>query len=298
VTDDDDAATFALALTRLDGVGRVTGHRLVERFDGPDDLRSHSREQVFLRLKGLPSAEEITRRLFDTDELDDALREARSEADALSERGVAVLCPRSDAWPGGLDALAPAERPLLLWAYGRAAVLEGPTAALLARPPMDEAPFERAQALAQHLTAAGAVPVLGAKSGFDVALAKRAAGEGAPVALVAACGLAKVPRKLRPVAGRAVRAGGLLLSPFPMDHGPFDHDDSDRARLQTALARTAVFAPPTADTPEACALAWAADAGRPAFVLTDGPDAAPEHARPVRGPDDFAAVRESVIRDA
>jgi predicted Rossmann fold nucleotide-binding protein DprA/Smf involved in DNA uptake len=291
----DDAATFALALTRLDGVGRVTGHRLVERFDGPGDLRDHSREQVFLRLKGLPNAEEITRRLFETDELDDALDEARASIEALSERGVKLLSPRSEAWPGGLSALAPAERPLLLWAYGRAEVLERPSAALLARPPMEEAPFERAQALAQHLTAAGAVPVLGGQSGFDVALAKRAAGECAPVALVAACGLAEVPPRLRPVAGRAVRAGGVLLSPFPMTHGPFDHDDAERARVQTALARAAVFAPPAPDTPEARALTWAAEAGRPAFVLGSGDDV-PENARPVRGPDDFDAVRDCVMR--
>jgi predicted Rossmann fold nucleotide-binding protein DprA/Smf involved in DNA uptake len=293
----DDAATFALALTRLDGVGRVTGHRLTERFAGADDLRGHSREQVFLRLKGLPNAEDITRRLFETDQLDDALDEAQAEAEALAERGVQLLSPRSEAWPGRLDALAPAERPLLLWAYGRAEVLDAPSVALLARPPMEEAPFERAQALAGRLTAEDGVPVLGAQSGFDVALAKRAAGEGAPVALVAACGLAELPPRLRPVASQAVRAGGVLLSPFPMTHGPFDHDDNERARVQTALAGTAVFAPTAPDTPEGRALTWATDAGRPAFVLGSDEDA-PENTRPVRNPDDFAAVLDSVMRDA
>ena len=33
------------------------------------------------------------------------------------------------------------------------------------------------------------------------------------------------------------RAGGLLLSPFPMDHGPFDHDDAERALGQPELCR-------------------------------------------------------------
>lgn len=290
----DDTATFALALTSLDGVGRVTARRLIEHFTDVEDLRNHSREQVFLRIKGVANAEQITERLFEGNELPEALARAEEKEEALRERGVQLLCPHSGAWPRGLDALSAPQRPLLLWAHGATGALQQPSAAFLARPPMDEAPFERAQALAGHLVTRGVVPVLGAQSGFDVALTKRTAGQNAPAVLVAACGLAQVPRKVRPVAGQVVRAGGLLLSPFPMTHGPFDHDDRERALVQTALARTAVFAPPEENTPEARALEWATGADCPAFVLGDD---VPSGARPVCGPDDFDAVLDAATRD-
>jgi len=291
----DDSATFALALLSLDGVGRVTAQRLTEHFDGPGDLRSYPREQVFLRIKGVANAEAITERLFEGDALPEARARAEKRIGVLAEQGVRLLCPSSDDWPRGLDALGRPHRPLLLWAHGSTDALHPPSVAFLARPPMDEGPFERAQALAGHLLARGGVPVVGAQNGFDVALAKRAAGQNAPAVLVAACGLAQVPRKLRPAAGRAVRAGGLLLSPFPMQHGPFDHDDREGALVQAALARTAVFAlPESDDAPEARALEWAMGADRPAFVLGEH---APSGARPVRGPDDFDAVLETATRE-
>ena len=291
----DAPETFALALRSLDGVGRVTARRLAEHFDGPSDLRDHSREQVLLRIKGVANAEQIVRRLFESNALPEALAETEERVQALDERGVTLIGPRSVDWPRGLGALPPAERPLLLWAHGHAEALpRRPSAAFLARPPLAEAPFERAQALAGHLLARGGMPVVGAQSGFDVALAKRAAGQNAPAAMVAACGLGQVPREVRPVASQVVRAGGLLLSPFPMQHGPFEHDERERAQVQAAVARAAVFAPPEASTPEAHALGWATDAGPPAFVLGDE---APGNAQLVRGEDDFDAVLDAATRE-
>jgi hypothetical protein len=56
-----------------------------------------------------------------------------------------------------------------------------------------------------------------------------------------------------------------------MDHGPFDHDDVERALVQAAISRaTAAFAP-AATGPEGRALVWAAANGRPAFHAGDAP---------------------------
>ena len=283
----DDPTTFVLALSHLDGVGRVTAGRLATHFAHYDDLRSHSREEVFLRIKGVPHAEKIAERLFEDEPMQTALAEAETKQEALRERGVEVLAPRSEAWPARLDDLALRQRPLLLWAYGPPEVLDRSSVSLLAHPPMEEAPFERAQALAQHLAADGAVPVLGAQSGFDVAIARRAADDRVPVILVAACGLGQLPRRMRPIASQVVRTGGLLISPFAMQHGPFDHDDRERAQVQAALADACVFAPSAAGTPEGQARAWATEAGRPTFVLTDDP---PSGAKALTGSEDFAAV--------
>ena len=51
-------AVFALALLRLDGVGRVTAHRILEHFGSAETLRETPREQVRLRLRGVPRADE------------------------------------------------------------------------------------------------------------------------------------------------------------------------------------------------------------------------------------------------
>ena len=58
-------APYVLALLSLDGVGRVTAHRLIEHFPTYDALRATPREQVLLRLKGLPHAERTVGLLFD-----------------------------------------------------------------------------------------------------------------------------------------------------------------------------------------------------------------------------------------
>src|SRR5690606_20206812 len=111
-------------------------------------------------------------------------------------------------------------------------------------PPLDEAAYERAQALVRHLLGRGVVPVTGAAHGLDVVVHKLATGAGRPAVLVLACGMTRLHRPLRPVVSAAVRAGGLMLSPFAMDHGPYDHDDRTRALVQAALATACVFLHP------------------------------------------------------
>ena len=50
---DRPSPAFALALLSLDGVGRVTAHRLIERFASAEAVRGAPREQVLLRLRGV-----------------------------------------------------------------------------------------------------------------------------------------------------------------------------------------------------------------------------------------------------
>ena len=95
---------------------------------------------------------------------------------------------------------------------------------------------------------------------------------------------------MRPGATALTRAGGLLVSPFPMAHGPFDHDDRERALVQAALGRAVLAVAPPADSPEDRAAAWAAEAGRPLLVLPPAPPDAPwaDAARPVDVPEAVA----------
>ena len=298
-------APFALALLSLDGVGRVTAHRILDRFPTLDVLRATPREQVALRLKGAPNADQTVATLFDDDAFRPALDRAEAEVAALRDKGIGVLAPSGvgapadpdrAGWPTALDALPRADRPVVLYTYGDAAVLRGPSLAVLARAPLDGGPFETVQALARRVLAPAGL-VVGAQSGVDLALQKVALDAGAPVVVVVEAGLARLRPPMRPGATAVVRAGGVLVSPFPMTHGPYDHDDRERALVQAALGTAVCAVAPPPDSSEDRAAAWAAEAGRPlALVPSAGLRSAPpeaawaEGALRVDGPESFDAV--------
>lgn len=275
----------------MEGVGRVTAGRVLDHFASYDALLGYPREQVLLRIKGAPKAEALIKRLFDEDAMRERLRRAEEAVRELGQKEVGLFAPHDAGWPAGLADLPRPRRPVLLYAFGRPAeVFQRPVVALLARPPVEADAFEQAQTLAARLAEEGCVPATGAANGFDAVMHKRA--EGGPSAFVAHCGLAAVPSALRPVIAKAVRAGGLLLSSFPLRHGPFDHDDTERALVLAALAGACVFAPPRPETPEARALDWALGAGRPVFGLGGG-DAFPENVRRLGGAESFDAVLDA-----
>lgn len=281
-----DAAAFALALLRVDGIGRVTARRLLAHFPTYDALRATPREQVLLRIKGAPKAEALVGRLFDAETMGTHLDAVRAELDALGARGVAVLTDRDPRWPAGLDALDRSERPVVLYAYGHADVLTRPAAALFARPPLPGPAFEVAQDLVRALIAHDLVVIAGAEHGFDVVVHKLCAAAGHPSVLVANAGMAKVAKPMRPAVTAAVRTGGLLLSPFPMEHGPYDHDDAERALVSTALANASAFFAVPPDSHEDRAMRWNLDHDKPTFGVA-GEAPLPERVHPLDRPLDL-----------
>ena len=271
-------ASFASALLSLDGLGRVTAHRVLGRFDTPDALRATPREQVLLRIKGAPNAAALADRLLG-DALADALDAAQARVAADAGRGIATVAPGDVAWPEGLDALPAASRPVLLRAYGDLSALGGPLVSVLAAPPLDAVAFEGVERLVALAATRGVAPVVGAEHGVDVALMKRSAGSGRPAVAVAGAGLAELERSVRPAATQLARAGGLLVSPFEMTHGPFEHDLRERALVAAAIGRTVCAVAPAPGSPEDAAAAWAAEAGRPLVAIAPGDAAWADRAR-------------------
>lgn len=293
----NDTVTFAYALDRLDGVGRVTATRLLSHFATYDDLLRYPREQVMTRIKGAPNAAALVGRLFDEETMRGLLAHAGLALEALQQKGVRILTLRDPLWPSGLDALPRGRRPFLLYVYGHAHVFHQPRVALLGRPPLPEAAFEQAQALVRQLLQQAIAPVSAALTGFDVVVHKIASAgpQRHPAALVASCGMAQLHASLRPVVSQAVRAGGTFLSPFSMEHGPFPHDDADRALVQVALSDAAVFVAPRPETAEWQALVWALEAGRPVFGL-QAEASLPERVHLLKTPVDFDWVAAAANR--
>ena len=263
---------FALALLDQEGVGRVTAHRLLERFPTHQTLLAYPHEQVLLRLKGAPHAERIVRRLFDREAFGEALQKTGNELKSLAERHIRVIAKGHPHWPAGVTDLERPNRPVVLYAFGSTEALTRTSVAFHARPPVQGETFEAAQILARKLIGEGIPVACGAQTGFDVVMHKLCSAAGAPCVMVAWSGLARVDNQMRPSVAAAVKAGGVLISPFPTTHGPFDHDDAERVLLQTAIAGPNVFFAPREHTPEADALEWALGANRPVFGVA-GEDA-------------------------
>ena len=260
-------SAFALALLSVDGLGRTTAHRVLERFPSWEAVRGTPHEQVRLRIKGAPNTDRLVETLFDDAFEADALAPARAEVEALGKRGIRTLSPGSADWPEALDALDRSDRPVVLYTYGAPTSLDRPALACLGRPPVEAEAFEAAQALARLALERGAGLVVGAGSGFDVALQKLSLGAKRGATAVLGCGLAKLTPSLRPAATALTRGGGLLVSPFPMTHGPFEHDDRERALVQAALGRAIAAVGATEGSPERRAVDWAEAAGRPVREL-------------------------------
>ena len=87
----DAAAAYRLALLSIEGVGRVTAHRVLARFPAPDALAATPLEQVLVRLKGAPRAAQIAGRLSDSALVSEAVDRAAGEVAALASRRVVAL---------------------------------------------------------------------------------------------------------------------------------------------------------------------------------------------------------------
>lgn len=263
------SAPFALALLSVDGLGRTTAHRLLERFPSWRVLRETPREQVRLRIKGAARVDRLLDTVLDDRFETEHLSPARTNVGALHQRGIHTIAPGDPAWPEGLNDLERADRPVVLYAFGQLEALTRPALACLGRPPLEAEAFEASQALARYALAQGIGLVVGMQSGFDVALQKLSLGANRGAVAVLGCGLAKLENSLRPAATALTRSGGLLLSPFPMSHGLFDHDDRERALVLAALGRAVSVVGAVEGSSEQRACAWAGTTER-SVVSPDG----------------------------
>lgn len=292
-----ETALFAHALLRLEGVGRVTAHRLLAAFPTYATLRGTPREQVLVRLKNVPNANQTVTKLFDEAVMLPLLAAARDELSNLQARHILATAPGDPGWPKTLDALDRAHRPVLLYTYGALALLHQPMLALLNRPPISKAAFDVAEDLARYAKQHGLYLATNLATGFDKVMSQVSASppEARPTIMVLNCGLAQVEKSLRPVASAMTKRGGVLCSPFPLHHGPYEHDDTERARLQTALAVASVCFDPRRDTPEWRAMEWALEMKRPVFGVCEADDTElPQGAIPIKSSVDFGWILQAI----
>lgn len=227
---------FALLLLRSEGIGRVTANRILRQFRDLTDLRRYPRDQLLARLSGLPKADKTIDLLFDDEHLNALLESVDAELADCRRRRVVVSVTDDEAYPARLTPLQDAERPSVVYLFGATPETRSKSVAVFGQPPLEPTYFEDVQRIVADLASTGSVTVLAAKSGFDVAIVKRATGAGGRVVMVAESGLNHIPREIRPAVSLAVKSGGTILTPYPFDHGPFAHDAGQRAFLMAALS--------------------------------------------------------------
>ncbi|MDX1439214.1 MAG: DNA-processing protein DprA [Rubricoccaceae bacterium] len=293
---------FALALLSLEGVGRVTAHKIMERFPNYDDLLACPHEQVLLRIKGTPRADQLVRKLFDVDVLVPAIEHQHAIIRNMDERNISLLTSGHPSWPSQLDVLPRSDRPVVLYAFGHPSILAANSVALFGSEGISASAFEVAQTLASKLIKEGITLCTAARTGFDAVLHRLCADGSHPCIMVAHCGLARIDHRARASVAQAVKAGGVLISSFPMSHGPFDHDDTERALLQAVLGGPAAFFDPQKHSPESTAMQWAIHAKKPVFGLStetgNTAESLPDHVHVLKRPVDYDWVIAAALDSA
>jgi predicted Rossmann fold nucleotide-binding protein DprA/Smf involved in DNA uptake len=267
-----ESAQYIMALLDVPGVGRVAATRMAERFATAEELLACPREQVVLRLKGVAHAAEIAEEIRET--LRSRIASAEQRIADLGEHQIDPLTPLDTDWPANLSALDRSDRPVILYTHGPREVLTRKKVALFGRPPLTDEAFERSQTTLRRILRADAVPITGHGNPFDEVVNRVCSSpdHAAPSIVVASGGLDKLPASFRPLAASVVKSGGLLISSFELSHGPFEHDDYERAIVQAGLSDVSVFVEPQDSTPERKALEWVVAARRPAFLIGDVAD--------------------------
>jgi DNA processing protein len=265
--DSGSSTLEVLALEAMEGVGRVTARKVLDQFGSIGGLVGLPREQVLNRLKGVPNAASLLDRLNDGASMEAIQASVSRHLEAWGERKIQVVTFLDPGWPERLDDLPNPHRPNALFVYGDPKSMGEPVVAIVAEGAIEPGSFEVAQDLIRMVVSKNIRIGLDGLTGFDVVGIKLSLDGGIPPHLITSYGLAATPPSMRPHASSVTKAGGIMVSSFPMDHGPFDHDKKEGAVIQSALARAVVFVDPRPKSFLWPALEWALSAGMPVFAI-------------------------------
>ena len=242
-------AVFARALEKTEGIGWSTITRLIRAFHSYESLLQYPREQILLRIRRTRNASAIVQSLFDP-LMAKRIEEANSELEALTEKGIAVLAPRCAERLSQLGDLPAAFQPPLLYAYGKLDVGQKASTAVFAEEPSPEPPLTLPH--------------------FNTILALNSINWATQTGttIVLPMGLSRAPSTVRPKLREVVQAGGTLVSPFSMNHGPYSHDRRIGIMVMAALADECIFLDPAQGSSEWTALQWAVQTGRSVYANT------------------------------
>ncbi len=228
---------FLLALLEMDGIGRVAAARLFSSFESFTDLARYPEEQIAARLKRVPNALTLAGRLRDLKTNALLLNDAMSVLEGLAEKSIHILTPDDTAWPAGFEHLKPSARSPYLSLFGNADLIHRPKVCLNS---VDSAivSHDLVKSIISKLAESSAVVVLhDAQISSDSFLI-----EAVPTILLLSSGLSGMEDSVRPLANAVVKSGGLLVSPFDLEHRKFNHETEYLYGITNALSDVSLFA--------------------------------------------------------
>ena len=295
-----DSTALALTLAKIKGIGRVTANRILAHFRTYEDLQRYPREQVMARLRGAPNLARLIGTLYDAEVINAMLKEAAAFIETLSKKQIQLITRHHDRWPAGLNELTPAKQPLVLYCYGHLSLLNRPAVTFLWGSSLDPTAEKKTRLLINLLRKKDIVPVAEAMPASDIFLkhASHPESHRQTAILVTPCGLGKLDKTVRLIANRIVKAGGLLLSAYSMDHGPFLHDRKDTALILTALTGPTVYMGSDKKIPQWRAVTWGIQNGRSVFVTSPTIPPETDHVHYLQNEVDFEWVVAAASSDS
>ncbi len=222
----DEATQFWLALTRVEGLGVRTAHKLIERFDSPQAVYASSLTE--LESSGLSAP--VAQALF----AQAGLKEAEKEIKTAAAKGFGLVTFSDQAYPPLLRQIA--DPPLVLYVRGDARLLSEHAVAVVGTRRPTAYGTSVTLRLAADLAQRGLIVVSGMARGIDSAAHRGALeGKGKTVAVLGS-GLDVIyPRENQKLADKIAEMGAVI-SEFPLGTSPAPENFPIRNRIISGLA--------------------------------------------------------------
>jgi DNA processing protein len=248
------AGWLQLALTP--GLGSATLRRLLGQFGLPQSVLSQQRREL------AAFAPQTVVAALDSDEVRRGVAHALAWA---AEPGHAVVTLADENYPRLL--LEIADPPVLLYAHGRAELLQRSALAIVGSRNASRQGETNAQTLAQALSEAGLTIVSGLALGIDTAAHRGGlAGAGSTIAVLGT-GIDVVYPSRNAALAAEIAERGLLISEFPLGTPPAGQNFPRRNRLISGVARGCVVIEAALASGSLITARAAADQGREVFAM-------------------------------
>ncbi|PYV32239.1 MAG: DNA-protecting protein DprA [Acidobacteria bacterium] len=222
----DEDTQFWLALTRVDGLGLRTAHKLIEQFGSPQAVYMAS----LTALEGAGLAARIAQAIF----AQAGLKEAEKELKTAMASGCRLLTFAEEGYPALLRQIA--DPPLVLYVRGDARALTEHSVAVVGTRRPTAYGTSVTLRLAADLAQRGLVITSGMARGIDSASHRGALEANGKTVAVLGSGLDVIyPRENQKLADR-IAARGAVISEFPLGTSPAPENFPIRNRIISGLA--------------------------------------------------------------
>lgn len=223
----DDNSSYWLALTRVEGLGTRTAHKLVERFGSARDVYRASLTD--LEGCGLPAR--VAQAVF----AHTGLKEAEAAKEAAAKSQYRILAFGDEDYPPRLAQIA--DPPLVLYVLGDVKGLSELAVAIVGTRRPTAYGSSVAGRLARELAERRLVIVSGLARGIDSASHRGALEAKGKTVAVLGSGLDVIyPRENKRLAEEIVGSGGTMISEFPPGTPPAPENFPIRNRIISGLA--------------------------------------------------------------